>query len=356
MRDKNTHSCWGHGHAHGQGVMSRRDFLKKSAIVGASLAGVSLAGCVGSKSKPAAQAAPKREETDKIRIGWIPLGCISPYFIARTNGYWEDQGLEVEYFKFTSGPPMLEAWASGRLDVSYVGVTVVAAGASKGLPITLIAGDHWDGMSIVGKGMESIDDMKGKTIGTTPLGAIPDVNFRGTILRHGLEIDKDLKVVVMGFPDLNAALASGAVDGFASCESYPAYAIEKIPGTKTVASLRDNTLWPGKGTQCCGPAARNAFIENNPEATEKFLKGHLKAVKFILNDKDAAAGIIAKALGTSPSAERLSLDHCDVRPDVSVKTTQNYADAMANELGIIKKVPEMSEHINNDLWKDIWKA
>ena len=65
---------------------------------------------------------PPPVETVKIRAAYHPnLGPMSIPGIDAKMGYFAEEGLEVEWLKFTSGAPEIAAMASGDLQFGYIG-------------------------------------------------------------------------------------------------------------------------------------------------------------------------------------------------------------------------------------------
>ena len=76
-----------------------------------------LAAC-GSSSEKSTGAA--EEKSNKIVIGWQP-SMETQFYLAKDAKIFEENGLEPEYVKFTSGPAMYSALNSGSVDVVYMG-------------------------------------------------------------------------------------------------------------------------------------------------------------------------------------------------------------------------------------------
>lgn len=329
--------------------ISRRDFLRGTVYFGAALAGVSLAGCLGKKK---VETAPPVEKP-KVRVGWMKLGCISPYFVAKAEGYWGKQGLDAQLFEFRGGPPIMEAMSAGEIDAGFVGAPPVIAAISRDVPVKYLAGNHHGGMAIVARGkINSIADLKGKKIGSAPPGAISDIQLKATLIDNGFDLKKDVTIVSMGYGDMMAALESGAVDAVCSCASYPSYAMERLSDAKIIALDSMGTLFPGRTAQCCGLVVTNNLLEKRPDVAKKLVEAHIEAINFINQNPLRAAKAIADDLKTSISAEQHALSTQRVTPDLDVPTCQIYAEKMA-EIGAIKRIPNMKEYYDPSLWKKV---
>ena len=66
----------------------------------------------------------KNTETNsnKIRVAYHPnMGGASTIITGIKQGYFKDEGLEIELVKFTSGPTEIAAMVSGDIQFAYIG-------------------------------------------------------------------------------------------------------------------------------------------------------------------------------------------------------------------------------------------
>ncbi|MBP0573970.1 ABC transporter substrate-binding protein, partial [Mycobacterium tuberculosis] len=84
-----------------------------------------LATGLGATAAGAAEAIP-------LRVGVIPIVGVAPYFVAAGEGLLQAGGLQPKLTTFESGPNMIQAVASGTLDVYVGGVAPLAVARSKG--------------------------------------------------------------------------------------------------------------------------------------------------------------------------------------------------------------------------------
>src|SRR4051794_30057352 len=72
-------------------------------------------------------------QTTALRIGFIPVLGTSQIFVADQLGLLKAAGLTPRFTNFESGPVMIQALASGTLDVYVGGVAPLAGAPSKGV-------------------------------------------------------------------------------------------------------------------------------------------------------------------------------------------------------------------------------
>lgn len=156
---------------------------------------------------------------DKMRViitdAITPLVPNSSAILAKTGGYYERNGLDVELIRVQSTPSAVAALTSGQGDMANIGVDValqlVARGQLKGKAVT--SPDKAIPFMIVAKNaIASPKDLVGKTFGVSRLGGV-DHTQSITVLRSlGVDTDK-IELVAIGDPAARAnVIAAGRVD------------------------------------------------------------------------------------------------------------------------------------------------
>src|SRR4051812_42210072 len=101
--------------------MDRRRFLTQAGLFAATAT-------LGSRAQ--AQKAPVQAQ-----VGVIPVIGTAPLFVAHKEGWLKDAGLEIGVTTFESGPNMIQALASGTIDVYVAGIAPLAVARSKGIDV-----------------------------------------------------------------------------------------------------------------------------------------------------------------------------------------------------------------------------
>lgn len=138
-------------------------------------------------------------------------------------GYFEKQGIKIQFVKFNSGSDELSAIVSNQVDVSR-GIINAALfnAANQGIGIKLVAdGGH----NIPGKGYFQIalkkglgekyktyQDMKGMRIAIASVGSINELFVQKALEKGGLTKNDVKFVIVDSFPDMITAVANGNAD------------------------------------------------------------------------------------------------------------------------------------------------
>ena len=107
----------------------------KQLIAGAALLALILAGC----SKK--ETAENKKESNKVRVGWIGLTCEASIFSAVENGYFKDEGLDVELIK-CDWKTYKDTLALGGYDITQHLVMYFLKPIEQGLDIKFTGGIH----------------------------------------------------------------------------------------------------------------------------------------------------------------------------------------------------------------------
>ena len=177
-------------------------------------------------------------------------------------------GKSIEFVKFTSGTEVINAMASGSVDISLSGSSPTAAGYSRGVDLQVIY--VYDNINdaealVVDKSITAPQDLKGKTI------AVPFVSTTHFHMMFALEqfniSPRELKVIDMSPPDMIAAWERGDINGGFVWD--PALGRMKKKGRVLITS-GDLSNW-GKATFDAMLAHKN-FTKKNPQFACKWVK------------------------------------------------------------------------------------
>jgi putative hydroxymethylpyrimidine transport system substrate-binding protein len=158
---------------------------------------------------PVLQAAEKQKLD--LMLDWFPNIDHLPVYVAKANGYFEKNGVDVNIMSPSETSDGLKLAAAGTVDlsVSYEPQTIIAA--SQGLDLKVVGHlvDHplTTLMFLKGKGISTPSDLEGKTIGYTVPGLMDGLLAAFASLNN----IKEYTPVNVGFTIL-PALASGKVD------------------------------------------------------------------------------------------------------------------------------------------------
>ncbi len=158
----------------------------------------------------------------QITIGTAPNLQTLPIVVAMSEGYFEEEGIELETVKFTSGRRALEALIGGQLDVAFMAEYPVSIASLREQPFgTFTTLSRYTANRMISKGSIGFEDpssLSGKKIGTTK-GSNTEFFTEALIEKFGV----DAEVINVAPPDIVPALARGDIDaGIMFPDFYPA--------------------------------------------------------------------------------------------------------------------------------------
>jgi len=267
-----------------------------------------LAGCGGSADDD-----DTASTTETIKLGMVPGGnfnSLAP-IVAEAEGFFADQGLEVEVIDMAGGPQMVSAIASGGIDVMLNspanGMIANAAGQQlvgvvagfKTPAYTWIAAEDWPTPNADAGFPDVAKDFKGATVGVPVLASEIENVTRALAKDAGLDPDKDLKYVAIGAgAQAIGAFEADQVDIFVATEPGPTVLLDRTKPAKSMIDLRDPDDRPEslQGWTSVVYQANKQNADDNPTKFEKFAAGIAAANEFITSDREGAIAAYANSL------------------------------------------------------------
>ena len=166
-----------------------------------------------------------------------------------------------------------------------------------------------------GESVQSIADLKGKTIAASGKGSVPEYALRYLLVQNGVDPDKDLTIEWKSEQaECVAALAGGAVEIAVMPQPYVTVAMGKVEGLRVAVSLTEEweKLDNGSAMLTGVVVARKSFAEEHPDAVEAFLKDYAESVEWVNgNPADSAQSIGNYGIVAAAVAEK-ALPFCNI--------------------------------------------
>ena len=257
---------------------------------------------------------------------------------------WIEKVLNItpEWKLFPTGPAMVEAFASGSIDIGYIGLPPAMIGIEKGIAIKCVAGGHVEGtVMIASDNFQSFDvlhdidqvlkQFKDKIIGTPTRGSIHDVIIRNLIDERG----KNIEVKNFSWADL----IPEAIDNeeIAGAVGTPPLAVISAQECAAKIVIPPHKLWSYNPSY--GIVVRKELFSRKT-LLEDFLKLHERACNLIREKPEEAASIISDAVKVVDSSFvikvfKISPKYCASLPESYIDSTMAFV-AVLNKLGYIK--------------------
>jgi NitT/TauT family transport system substrate-binding protein len=248
----------------------------------------------------------------KLQLQWLPQGQFAGYFAAADQGFFEEEGLDVEIIPSGGDIVPQDALANGDVDYAIAWVPKALGSIEAGAEITDIAQIFQRSgtlqVSWADSGIDSVADFEGKKIGSWGFGN--EWEIFAAMAAEGLD-SSTVEIITQDF-NMNAFL-QGDIDA-AQAMTYNEYAqlLEAIdPDTgkqytpadfnvisyqDTVGAMLQDAIW--------ADTARLADDADYQDTTVKFLKAVVKGWIYAAENPQEASDItIAAGSSWGPSHE-----------------------------------------------------
>lgn len=236
------------------------------------------------------------------------LKNFDPIYLAEQLGYFDEVGINVELIDTSAtsvGVTGVQALDSGNAETTTASLPATINAVNSGLKVIQIADlqtanyDYPIMCYYVRKdsGIDSIEDLKGKTIGINLVRSSFHYTWLMALSQHGLTED-DVTFVQISFPQLPEALSNGTIDAMGVVPPYNAYA-DTFDDLEIL--FYDYDIFGGEYQQSNIVMSTEAIEKLGDEKMNDFIGAIVKAMEWSNEHKRESAEIIGNWAGIDPS-------------------------------------------------------
>lgn len=221
---------------------------------------------------------------------------ITPLIYGIEKGFYKREGIDLQ-FRVLRGELAVSSIVGGKdVDFMYGAGTAITA-AVRGLPMKVVSHDFKSLLFYLmgNPRVQSGQDLKGKKVAVASLSGTGALATRASLRALGVDPDKDVTLIVIGAASIRmAALEAGSVEA----------AIMPVPWNFRLTQKGFKELiFTGKVlTQpLTGIATSRERIEKNPEQIRKMLRGFLRSLRAVKEDKKDAVEFIGRRFSLDPT-------------------------------------------------------
>ncbi|PFG48982.1 NitT/TauT family transport system substrate-binding protein [Amycolatopsis sulphurea] len=258
----------------------RRGFLSLAMASGVALT-ASGCGLLGGSEDSGGTGGGSGLEKPKIKVSIMPTIDVAPFHLAVQNGYFQQEGLEVEAVNAASGGASLQKLLAGEVDIAYGSYTPFFIAKSKSnADIKFVADASSAGpkstevVALPNGPVKSVHDLAGKKIAITATDTICDTLTKSVMRDNGVDYS-GVKWVPIGFPQIGAAVKRGDVDAGFLTEPFITQSA-KDDGT---VEIIDAATGGTKDFPTAGYASLGKFASGSQKTVAAFQRAMLKATK-----------------------------------------------------------------------------
>ncbi|TMA78531.1 MAG: hypothetical protein E6J74_41620 [Deltaproteobacteria bacterium] len=276
------------------------------------------------------------QEMKRLRYGTTISTVNLPVWVAKESRLFAKHGLDPEVIMIQAGALTTMAIISGELQFSGAGAASVLAARIKGSDIALMAcpADSDLVYLVARPEIKSVAELKGRSSAVTRLGSTTHFYLRSALKYAGLNPEKDVTILQLG-TEYAAALETGRITAAALPFDLALPYLQK--GWPVLLDLsKTDFVYPAS----CVVSSR-AFVKDNPDIAERFLKAYIEAIH--LMKKDHGAGERAYNKWLKPKDMLLAKKAVDAYANLFKpipRVSDRGIQAVLEELGLSTPVPK----------------
>jgi NitT/TauT family transport system substrate-binding protein len=297
--------------------VSGRGFRARLAMLGIGFTlvmSVTSCGLLGAEENdaPAATGANGRLETTDIEVSIMKTTDLAPFHLARKEGYFADEGLNVKFVDAPSGGESVGKLISGEVDVAYSSYTPFflaeskkAADSKGGIKLVAEASSAGPNSCMIvatpDSSVKSIKDMAGKRVAVTATGTISDLLTMSTLKTNNVDY-KSVKWVPTPFPTFSAQLKAGNVDAAFVTEPF----IQDTMKKAGAQPIFDAAVGPAADMPTAGWASTGEFVKKNPHTIAAFQRAMLRGTDLALTDRGRVEPMLVEYSGVDLDTAKMA--------------------------------------------------
>ncbi len=279
-------------------------------------------------------------------------------FVAKEEGYFDEEGIDAELTQFSSGSELVAGLESGKLQVALIGSVPTLVNQSTGHEISIIGGAMTNGHGIVidpqyTEGLDSWDVtiLKGRTV-AVPRTTVQELETLQVLAEYGLtyaeDDSADVKIVYFASQsDAYNALASAEIDAVTTYSPYMSRAVED--GYSVVYSCSDEEIFENQ--PCCRQVALTSALEQDTAPYVAFERAIIRAWHFYRTEQEGTVADVHKYIPIDEELidyELYSGEYADSNPDPDKQACIKLKES-AVEFGYLEDY-DIEPYFNTDIY------
>lgn len=238
----------------------------------------------------------KKVDTVNFGVFQGPTGIGAAYLINQS-----ENGKSANKYDITvaaNATDLVSKITSGTLDIAAMPTNVAANLYNKtDGDIQIIALNTLGVLYVLenGESVNSIEDLRGKTIYATGQGAVPEYTINFLLEKNGLNVGKDVTVEYLDTSELSSKMISGDINLCMLPVPYATAVLSKNTDIRQAVDITEewNKIVGGSGNIVTGcVVARRSFIEENKETVDKFIREYGESVNYVLTNENAPQVVV----------------------------------------------------------------
>jgi NitT/TauT family transport system substrate-binding protein len=238
------------------------------------------------------------EELTTIEVGVVPVVDVAPLYLGIQQGFFEEEGLDVQPAIAQGGAAIIPAVVNGDQEIGFSNIVSLLIGQIEGLPVQVIsqgiqATDEPDNDTAAiavpaDSDIQEPADLEGKTIAINTLRNISELTVKAALDGEGVDTST-LNFVEVPLPDMVGQLEAGQVDAAGLVE--PFITTGKGAGHRMI--IYDRVATEPEMTVATYFTSTQ-FLESDPDVVEGFVRAMNRSLEYATENADQARQAIAE--------------------------------------------------------------
>jgi NitT/TauT family transport system substrate-binding protein len=245
----------------------------------------------------AGRAIPQEKKLEGLNVAYTSATATrAPLWIAKETGLFKKYGLDAKLIYIRAGSPSISALISGDVHLSSDPASAAAIAAARGAPVVVIGTYGLASYRLVAHpSIASLQQLKGKTIGSVRPGSGPDALLYRFLPKLGLVPGRDVTILPTGISESNKRIQGMLQGNFdATLASWDNIVQMEILGQK-INVLADPAEF-GVRTTVSDLTSTRQVLKERRAAVKGFLRAFVEAGWMGRRDKELAFRIFRKYL------------------------------------------------------------
>jgi NitT/TauT family transport system substrate-binding protein len=220
-----------------------------------------------------------------------PAGSWMIPVIAKEAGYFEKEGLSLEYVRVGGSTRIVAALLGGSAPIIHAGEPAVIPAVQRGADVVIIAAFTHAAQHrlIVRPEIKDVKDLKGKPVGITTFGSTSDYILRFALQKYGLDPNKDVSIMQTGGqPEGLAAMTAGKI--YAQRMGFPFHIKAQQLGMRELIDFSKLGLEENIGAMI----TTRGFIAQRRSTVMRYLRAFIRGMHRFKSDKEFAKRVYGK--------------------------------------------------------------
>lgn len=286
---------------------------------------------------PAATPTPTPVALKHVTVAYSNISStIIPEWVAQEAGLFGKHGLDVD-LQYAASATSVAAVVAGQMQLATVGLSEVLGAIAGGADLVVIATQvpAYTYIFEVAPGIQSIDDLKGKSVGISRTGSSSDIGTRVVLKKFGIDPDKDVQLVQTGsVSDRTAAMKSGAIKA----------AVAAPPETLAVERLGWHPMYDlaalGLPAVTLGFVVQRSYRDANAPTLQAYVDAVVEGIARVRSDRVLSTDLLKKNLNID-SAEDADATYAYIsRPELLPSYPYPRAEQFTDTLAVLGQTNE----------------